>query len=982
MYFKFYLLILIMLSILSCGLKVGEPVPENDIVDLKNTKCLNQSISTLKIFIDGKANDNEVDDSFRCISQVLLAFKNNINGADRDFFAPEELAYFIETNFLKGEYSFKSEFLSEIMKLKFVLIGGSAKVFYKKDIEQLSMMIDRLRPEIVKLNTDMKIISGDWLYSDISETDKEKMFIAAKKNAARFFEILSGEFAMTGNKYEADHFLNLIKQMAFFANSDSATIDKIEKSRPFLINFKKSLVGQGTQISARDWSKITKTLNEMLFQLLRIKYFLKPLAQDQSEKHWLVYEKISEDLFHLIATLLETQKNPVLSNQQIYDLISSVLPIFSEQTIDQDLVQSISELKNALIGKKVLNPNNWSASDLNQIKLKLPILFSEIRKILNSAKQLNLQTSKWKQSYTDFNALEIEFNQSIAIFMNQFDGGYSLDSLEKLVESLNRNKLLNGYKLPDNLDKLFIAAKSAKQAMTGTPGSVLSNSEFRHVVAVAASGYFHYLEFSNYMNPFKMLDRNFYTGFENILPKIKMTIQKSIDFKTSRMFSTTELTDLFEVLKTTNLIQTKISTEGFKSILDTLWSNILIEPKHRLSGAVLPGFNSEALTQLTSETSLFIQSGYDLFDIFQKDIFLSQKIILFRINGLINLPSTPPLQMITLGELNRVVNSPLPMVLDQNKFLKILELNMNYQPNDLLQVQISRALSRVLISSFSKDFVRIKKMSGITLPEAEQFFTLIKKVFIDLGMISPSNTSFVASRFREANLFVAHANGDDLANFEELSDLVIHIFSGLSRADVLREGAVKSCLPPQNDPVTGQTAISEVCLLQYYLNTTAGFDSIPKFLELKKQYTADQNKNYYLSLLKAVGHIQNERQVVLFDDANLFPHVAQYIEVMFSRYDKNQDGFLVKDEALKAFPVFKSTIKDVLGQISGGSLIGEDQLPGVFIYLLKFGRPPKTPMEKLNFIGFVRNESKWIIESNRLDLGVIFNFIADSLAKP
>ena len=120
--------------IFSCGLKVGEPVPNSDVVELRNTKCLNESIESLKLFLNGQAKDSEVDSSFKCFSQVLIAFKDNINGSHREFFAPEELAYFVEVNFLKGQRSFRTEFLAEIMKFKTVLVGGSKTVFYKNDL--------------------------------------------------------------------------------------------------------------------------------------------------------------------------------------------------------------------------------------------------------------------------------------------------------------------------------------------------------------------------------------------------------------------------------------------------------------------------------------------------------------------------------------------------------------------------------------------------------------------------------------------------------------------------------------------------------------------------------------------------------------------------------------------------------------------------------------------------------------------------------
>lgn len=985
MYFNLSFALLFSCGLLSCGLKIGEPVPKNEVVEIKNTKCLNQSIDKIKLFFDGQATDEEVDASFKCISQVLIAFKNNVNGANRDFFVPEELAYFIEMNFLDGEHSFKSEFLSEIMQLKVVLLGGSGTVFYKKDIEQLSFIIDRLRPEIVRLNPVMKIVTNNWDYSGLTETEKETQFITAKTRSAYFFEILTAEFARSGNKYEADRFLNLIKEIAVFAEAEESVVDKIEKARPFLLNFKQNLVGEGTQIQSNDWKKISRSLHEMLFQLLRINYFLKPLQPEQREQKWLVYQKISEDVLQLISTLLEAQKKPVLSNHQVYDLISSVLPIFSEQTINLEVIESVNDVKIALLGASDTNADFWVPDDLNQIRNKLPILFLEIQEILGLFKELNAITPVWKKSYLDFNRIEARFNKSVQSLLNLFEGNYSLVSAKKLLLSFEKNNLLPGFELPEKFEGLYKTAVSVKYVLTGEQGSQMSNMQMKQVIAVSAASYFHYLEYTNYIQSFSFQDKAMYLAIDNVLPKIQATTTQILNFKKSKLISTNEFLSLYHSLTSEKIVDSKIQLSTVSSILQALWTHILNSPENRIQGEAQSGFNLAALEILSTEVKLFVQSGKDTSEIFGSQQQLLQQDILSRIQSLISLPNSP-LQFEGLSELSRVIDGPVPMTLDANKFLRVFD-QVQYQPNDILQTQIARTLSRILIRSFSNDLQSVRLLSGITLEEAETFFTAFKSIFFDLDMISPTNITFISSRFREANLFVSHANGDGLANFEELTDLVVHIFSGLERAQAIRDQIiidqkVKTCLPQQNDPIVASTLIFEECLIQQYFETQSGFESMPEFFNMKTKFTEEQNKKYYLSLLKAAGHVPNVDKTVKFEDANLFPHVVQYIEVLFAKYDADRDGVLSKDEALMAYPVFKSTIKDMLKVIPSGNKITDAQLPGVFIYLLKFGRPPKGLSETLKFLSFINDEKLWIIQSNRLDLGVIFNFIADSLSKP
>ena len=169
--------------------------------------------------------------------------------------------------------------------------------------------------------------------------------------------------------------------------------------------------------------------------------------------------------------------------------------------------------------------------------------------------------------------------------------------------------------------------------------------------------------------------------------------------------------------------------------------------------------------------------------------------------------------------------------------------------------------------------------------------------------------------------------------------------------------------------------------MNLYVQSPLGFESLPEHSGLKNLFSEEQIRTYYYSLLKSAGHVPNDEKLAIYEDVDLFPHVVQYIEMIFLKYDLNKDRILDKDEALRAFPVFRLTIKDMLKEIPNGQLIPDKSLPGVFIYLLKYGRPPKGLSETLKFLSFIGDESKWDLQASRLDLGVIFNFIADSLAK-
>jgi hypothetical protein len=231
-------------------------------------------------------------------------------------------------------------------------------------------------------------------------------------------------------------------------------------------------------------------------------------------------------------------------------------------------------------------------------------------------------------------------------------------------------------------------------------------------------------------------------------------------------------------------------------------------------------------------------------------------------------------------------------------------------------------------------------------------------------------------RFQEADLFVSRSNGDDLASFLEIHDIAIHLISGTARATKTHDNIYTHCLTPAALPLNRYTEVPEACLLDAYYKFNEGFEFLPLYSALKIDMGEALNKDYDIKLLTAAGYIPNDRQTVLLDDADNFPHIVQYIEMMFAQFDADLDGALTKEEALTAFPVYKNLIRTVVKSMEGGDKIKEEQLPGVFIYFLKNGRGPKNVIEKLQFMAFIGNEKKWIVNATRFDIAVVFQFLA------
>ena len=71
-----------------CGLKLGEKNKTANVLEIKGASCLDQSLSKLKLFFAGEATDEQVSDSFMCLQDVLLTFKDKVRGKEMDSYTP------------------------------------------------------------------------------------------------------------------------------------------------------------------------------------------------------------------------------------------------------------------------------------------------------------------------------------------------------------------------------------------------------------------------------------------------------------------------------------------------------------------------------------------------------------------------------------------------------------------------------------------------------------------------------------------------------------------------------------------------------------------------------------------------------------------------------------------------------------------------------------------------------------------------------
>ena len=985
-------------ALVGCGLKFGEKKKENQVAEVQGTSCLKDSMASLKLFFSGDAEDEKLAEAFDCLQKSIVTFKENIRGQDKHSYTPGEVAGFVQKNFIKDSNLVLSpELMASVMKVKVLLVGGTEEAIKKTEVDAISSLIARLKPEVIRMNPHMKVITQK--YTPESGELTEEKFNDAYKSMKIALKRLGGIVSSCEREYQLNDLVDLAIEVLKIKNSPQDKIDFLQKAKPLLAKFKTSVLGGKPSLKGDEWVKFAAAGAELYMQTIRIKYFLKPLDESKKAEKFKIYEQIAHDILTGLPELVDGRPDKAIRTADLVDLIDTALVAFPDLPLSGQLIEQISKLKLMLLGNHEQGSQAWTVGDFRKLRDKLPKLFTMIQKAMDSLENLKVKSEAYRKGeikYEDFVKAETVLLGVVEILSADILHGYDLRDLKKLVISL-KPLLKDKVNLPEDLEGLFELVYAGKVALTGEQGPQLTIANLQLILKVGARGFVNFIEFMNFVKPFTLEEAEFTKNFVTWITKINSTLALELKLKPSHVLTTTELVNAILAAQNVKMLQTKLQEESLTLAFNALWSNILNKPEDRLSGRPsLLGFNDSALANLTTEIIYWVENQKTILGMYQARPEFNKDEIAQMLQARID--SSQSTAKASALELRRVVVANGYMNYNLKGYLKVLTDDVNrYNMRDLITANITKTLSRVLIRSYSGDIAKINDLTGVTLAEIQSGFDNLKNVAYDLELLDPSNPAFISGRFLEANLFLSVSNGDDQASFEEINHLVMHIFSGIKRGDDLEILAMRKCLKAENQMFRKKSEFDEDCLLNMYLEEDAAFADLPEFLKIKTErkedgqprYSPEMNKQYYFSLLKAAGHIPKENKTVFLADASLFPHVVQYIEMIYWRHDSDKNGLLEKDEALKAYPIFANLLTELTK--TKRFFIKIPDLPGLFIYLLKNGNIPTTGAELKPFLDFIKDhkcnnpdvpcQKGWEIQSSRHNLGKIFNFIAEA-SKP
>lgn len=978
------------LVLTGCDIKLGEEPPPPEAQGF-GSACLSKVGDVFGRFAQGTANDIEIKDSWTCVISAVEDFRRYVRGRSEDRYSSEELASFLEKNFLEAGHSEISPALQkELMKFKQLFVGGSSEYISRSELVTLNQVLSMFQDVSLRLNPYMIVFSLNWRVNGRTNVQRDMQFFEqANQELQDAAKTIATQVEQNTQTYVLNDFSKLLREFAAFSGENWEFPDTIEKYMPLVQKVKKALAGGDEEVIApKEWRRFTLLGARGYIQFLRYHYFIKSVPETGTGYRLSYLARTVDDLLSVFQDMVGEKPEGVVSRAEIMDLLQTFEKVWPEFRVSPDLILEAMKLKQLFFGGSIesLNAMDFDTARLKVSRIKVLIeRFMPYYPVYGGEWDPTLYSNEEAQKF--FMESQFVLEATGRELGSLFEGAYDLNDFYKLVKESERLYPPKGDSLADQVKSALPFVIDAKNMLFGGDNSSLARGDWSLLLGIAGRVYSDIQYFQYFLK-----DRNF-NRIEN-LGSLSVFTNQSLNIlrdilaeKEGSQFTKAELQTLIMHLVRMGVLPKNLTVDSVDGLLQVLLNNVLSRMDDRLAGKKPNSLTLTSIEVARSELQIWLDTEIFIAEIFNNTVFakdgLSTKDLLQTINDrLKELDLNDPL-FASLTELRLTAASDVPMTVDPQGLLIITNKKTQFFDQiSLRQLNLSRMVSRLAIRSFATDLKRIQSYQGVTLPEVDGAFQKVRKFVVQIGAVDPKNATFASSRFREANMFTPHSDGNELLSFAELSDLVSMIISGVNAHTLLTEELVASCIGVDK-PYDNQTELKVSCARKAYRKSMpAVMTATPEYLRYMNKVSEDEWTYYINNVMKAAGYVPNSRGMARMADVSLVPHVIQYIEMTFAQFDKDKNDNINLREAKNAFGTFKGVLKELAAEQLKAGDIAEKDLWDLFTFILKFGKPPESLTEKIRFQFFWKDKpEKWDIWADRTQLAKILGYIADKVAE-
>lgn len=635
------------------------------------------------------------------------------------------------------------------------------------------------------------------------------------------------------------------------------------------------------------------------------------------------------------------------------------------ERINDQLLAEIMHLKQMLIGGADDRITRDEIVAIHELARNLKTLMVAILPDMKIYSGNWLASGNHAADKAELAAAEIGFSKNIKNLWPPMRAAYDLKNLQALADGLkasfpNSSRLT---RFQSSMAKYLPLVLSAKNILLNDKTSVIGTSDWPRPLTTLPMLYSRYMYFTYFLdNGLSWFWKTSLPDLDQWVHDVLVNLQSVLQGRGSSAPGVTviELNGLIDALATSGFLGDTMTPSSIKDLIPILIKRALSPPAARIAG--------KSETTLSQTCLNIFKTEFEIMMLVQRklDTLLNQQPT--WTHAQLQAAFQTPFQ--NEEEFARILQSPKSFALDDKGRMYInVTGEIPYGPDALLRMNLVRAFVRIGIMSYAKDMTRVAALSSLTKDEVvTDLWNEMRQVLIDAAIIEPDNTTFASNRFVEANLFTPMANGDKTLDFFEAAGIGQMMWSGIKLNAGFTDAIKNACAVAPTNAIYNVPCAME----QMRKDIPSVATSLPLMTTLFQSMPQAQGDDMLTQLLKAAGWVPNTANTAKMSDIGLNPHVLQYIEAIYRRWDTNKDGILDKTEAMIAEPTFRQLLADVSGQTDPGLLRAG------FAYVLVYQKNPADNLFDFLFF-FANDESKWKINVDRPKIAGILGFIADQM---
>lgn len=579
------------------------------------------------------------------------------------------------------------------------------------------------------------------------------------------------------------------------------------------------------------------------------------------------------------------------------------------KTIDPRFVQEVMYLKQGILG---------GTSD-RITRQEIDTVIGILRVIKNVALENRVNMPLSSQSLVDRNYSIEKFEKAIDTFQkgmgtigNALSKGQSSYSFDRLGNLLKETKLFLYPEMQEQemwLDKamrLTFALRPAKAIFISPPQDEIRDTDWAKIYYLAPRYYSLYLRAKFYLNTEAELTHgsglaHLETVFTETIRLVELALGNQVD----KAIKSEELDLLITALQQNDLLPFGLQDATIKSGLRYFFVRLMEERSLREQFVI-----TQSTLDNLKETFRFSTEGMRAIEFaFRKELgsnfsrgTISPEAIA-RISNKELLDST-----VLKNELSQEAITAVKMVASKVRTITRPDGILVYVPHGKERMGLNQSHMNFmhLLYSFNRLIFKSygERSDYLTEKQIQQAANELFPILEDLGHVSAETRLAIPKRLFEASLFLYASDGSLNVTMAEALELEALLFSTMIKGGKIQEQLAAKC-DARNKDKTGRYLIPAPCFKGAFLeHLQENWSQIPGLYKFFRSKTYSER----VAILEQINNFLRKgrtKEEYTFGDTNSFILFPYYVELLYSRFDKNRDNYLDNEEARAAYHVFR-----------------------------------------------------------------------------